>query len=145
MLPHNFCEVIEAQIAILQDKPFEILPDFRQGGLMDASGYEKGAGSVKLRAVIEPKEHLAGMLVIRELPAGTTTESLTASIEDAVRKKKLRIKSIDDFTAEQVEIEIKLAPGEDPKKAIDGPVPFHRVRAGHPRGPWSSAATGRWS
>ena len=53
------------------------------------------------------------------MPAGTTTDSLTASIEEAVRKKKIRIKSIDDFTAENVEIEIKLAPGEDAKKTID--------------------------
>jgi topoisomerase-4 subunit A len=118
ILPHNFCELIEAQIAILQHKSFELLPDFTQGGLMDASGYAKGTGRVRLRAVIVPKEHLAGTLVIRELPAGTTTDSLIASIEDAVRKKKLRIKSIDDFTAENVEIEIKLSPGEDPEKTI---------------------------
>ena len=118
VLPHNFCELIEAQIAILQGKPFELLPDFPQGGVMDASGYAKGAGKVKLRAVIEPKAHVAGTLVIRELPAGTTTDSLIASIEEAARKKKLRIKSIDDFTAENVEIEIKLTPGEDAKKTI---------------------------
>ena len=118
VLPHNFCELLEAQIAILQGKPFELLPDFAQGGLMDASGYAKGTGKVKLRAVIEPKPHLAGTLVIRELPAGTTTDSLIASIEDAARKKKIRIKSIDDFTAEQVEIEIKLAPGEDLRKTV---------------------------
>jgi topoisomerase-4 subunit A len=86
--------------------------------LMDASGYAKGIGRIRLRAVIQPKEHLAGTLVIRELPAGTTTDSLIASIEDAVRKKKLRIKSIDDFTAENVEIEIKLSPGEDAEKTI---------------------------
>ena len=78
----------------------------------------KGSGKVKLRAVIEPKPHLAGTLVIRELPAGTTTDTLIASIEDAARKKKIRIKSIDDFTAEHVEIEIKLVPGEDVHKTI---------------------------
>ncbi len=118
ILPHNFCELIEAQIAILQDKPFDLLPDFTQGGLMDATGYAKGIGRIKLRAVITPKEHLSGTLVIRELPAGTTTDALIASIEDAVRKKKLRIRSIDDFTAENVEIEIKLSPGEDAEKTI---------------------------
>ena len=118
ILPHNFCELIEAQIAILQNRPFELLPDFIQGGLMDATGYVKGTGRIKLRAVITPKEHLSGTLVIRELPAGTTTDSLIASIEDAVRKKKLRIKSIDDFTAENVEIEIRLSPGEDAEKTI---------------------------
>ncbi len=118
MLPHNFCELIEGQIAILQGKPFELLPDFPQGGIMDATGYAKGTGKVKLRAVIEAKPHVPGTLVIRELPAGTTTDSLIASIEDAARKKKIKIKSIDDFTAENVEIEIKLTPGEDPKKTI---------------------------
>ena len=118
ILPHNFNELLEAQIAILQNKPFELLPDFPQGGLMDASGYARGTGKVKLRAVIAPKPHVAGTLVIRELPAGTTTDSLIASIEDAARKKKIKIKSIDDFTAENVEIEIKLAPGEDAQKTI---------------------------
>lgn len=118
VLSHNFGELLEAQIAILQNKPFEILPDFPQGGFMDASAYDKGRGKVKLRAFIEPKEHLSGVLVIRELPAGTTTESLIASIEEAARKKKIRIKSLDDFTAETVEIEIKLMPGEDPQKVI---------------------------
>ena len=119
VLPHNFCELIEGQIAILQGKPFELLPDFPQGGLMDASAYAKGMGKVKLRAVIEPKAHIVGTLVIRELPAGTTTDSLISSIEEAARKKKIKIKSIDDFTAEHVEIEIKLSPGEDAKKVID--------------------------
>lgn len=118
ILPHNFNELLEAQIDILQGKPFTLVPDFQQGGSMDARDYQKGLGRVKLRAVIEPKSHLAGTLVIRELPAGTTTDSLIASIEDAARKKKIRVRSIDDFTAEKVEIEIKLAPGEDPKKAI---------------------------
>ena len=118
VLSHNFNELIEAQIAILQGKPFTLLPDFPQGGIMDAAGYAKGTGKIKLRAVIESKPHIAGTLVIRELPAGTTTDTLIASIEDAARKKKIRIKSIDDFTAENVEIEIKLAPGEDLKKTI---------------------------
>lgn len=118
VLPHNFGELIEAQIAILQDRPFTLLPDFQQGGIMDASGYEKGFGKIKVRAVIEPKPHTPGSLLIREIPPGTTTESIQASIEEAVRKKKLKVRSVDDFTAERVEIEVKLSPGEDPKKAI---------------------------
>lgn len=118
ILPHNFGELLEAQIAILQKKPFQLLPDFQQGGIMDASGYEKGFGKVRLRAVIEPKPHTPGTLVIRELPPGTTTETLLSSIEEAARKKKLKVRSIDDFTAERVEIEIKLAPGEDAKKTV---------------------------
>ncbi len=129
ILPHNFCELIQAQMAILQGKPFTLLPDFPQGGLMDAAGYEKGTGKIKLRASISAKEHVGGTIVIRELPAGTTTDTLIASIEEAARKKKIRIKSIDDFTAENVEIEIKLAPGEDAAKTIAALVSFHRMRA----------------
>ena len=118
ILPHNFTELLEAQIAILQNKPFELLPDLPTGGLMDASGYEKGFGKIRVRAVIEEKKTVAGTIVVREVPAGTTTDTLIASIEEAARKKKIRISSIDDFTAEKVEIELKLQKGEDPKKAI---------------------------
>ncbi len=118
VLPHNFGELLEAQIALLQDRPFTLLPDFQQGGIMDASGYERGYGKIKMRAVIEPKPHTPGSLLIREIPPGTTTESIQASIEEAVRKKKLKVRSVDDFTAEKVEIEVKLSPGEDSKKAI---------------------------
>ncbi len=118
ILPHNFSEVLEAQIAILQNKPFELLPDLPTGGLMDASGYERGFGKIRVRAIIEEKKGVAGTIVVRELPAGTTTDSLIASIEEAARKKKIRVSSIDDFTAEKVEIEIKLQKGEDTRKAI---------------------------
>ncbi|MEW6441820.1 MAG: DNA topoisomerase IV subunit A [bacterium] len=106
ILPHNFPELLEAQIAILEKKPFSILPDFPQGGLMDASEYNRGNGRVRLRARIEPKD--AETLVIREIPYGTTTDSLIASVEEAARKGRIRIKSISDFTSEKIEIEIKL-------------------------------------
>jgi topoisomerase-4 subunit A len=118
ILPHNFSELIESQIAILQNKPFELLPDLPTGGLMDASGYERGFGKIRVRAVIEEKKGVAGTIVVRELPAGTTTDTLIASIEEAARKKKIRVSSIDDFTAEKVEIEIKLQKGEDTRKAM---------------------------
>ncbi len=111
ILPHNFVELLEAQIAILQKKPFKLVPDFLQGGVMDASEYDDGNGRVRVRAVIERKD--AGTLVIREIPYGTTTESLIASIEDAARKKKIKIKSIQDFTAEKIEIEVALQADED--------------------------------
>jgi len=107
ILPHNFCELIQAQIAILQKKKFSILPDFQQGGRMDASEYNDGDGRVKVRAVIEIKNEKT--LVIRETPFGTTTSNLISSIEDAARKKKISIKSINDYTAEKIEIEITLA------------------------------------
>jgi topoisomerase-4 subunit A len=117
ILPHNFCELIEAQIAILNKKPVTVLPDFQQGGLMDASAYDEGRGVVKLRARIEKRDE--STLVVRELPFGTTTDSLIASVEEAARKGKVRVQSIQDFTSEQVEIAIGLQPEQDPAKAID--------------------------
>jgi len=117
ILPHNFTEMIEAQIAILNKKPFGVLPDFPQGGLMDASAYDDGRGHVLVRAQIEKKDEHT--LAIRELPFGATTDSLMASIEDAARKGKIKVKSINDFTAEQVEIEIQLPPEQDPDRAVE--------------------------
>jgi topoisomerase IV subunit A len=116
VLPHNFIELLKAQVAILQDRRFKLLPDFPQGGLMDASDYHKGDGKVKLRARIEKRE--SNKLVIREIPCSTTTESVIASIEEAARKRKLKLRSINDFTAAQVEIVLTLSPGEDVEKAI---------------------------
>ncbi|HXO98486.1 MAG TPA: DNA topoisomerase IV subunit A [Chthoniobacterales bacterium] len=116
ILPHNFIELLKAQVAILQDKRFRLLPDFPQGGLMDPSDYNKGNGKIKVRARIEKRDN--NRLVVRELPFGTTTETLIASIEDAARKKKIKIRSISDFTAANVEIVITLSPGEDQEKAI---------------------------
>jgi topoisomerase IV subunit A len=116
VLPHNFIELLKAQVAILQDRRFKLLPDFPQGGLMDASDYHKGNGKVKLRARIEKRE--SNKLVIREIPCSTTTESVIASIEEAARKRKLKLRSISDFTAAQVEIVLTLSPGEDVEKAI---------------------------
>ncbi len=115
ILPHNFTELLKAQIAVLEGRRFKLVPDFPQGGLLDASDYNRGNGKVRLRAKIEQQQ---GRLVIREIPAGTTTESVIASIEEAVRKRKLRVRSINDFTAAQVEVVITLAPGEDPEKAM---------------------------
>jgi topoisomerase-4 subunit A len=116
VLPHNFGELLVAQIAILQKKPFEIFPDFRQGGMMDVSEYADGTGRVRLRSHIEVRS--SNTLVIRSVPYGATTDSVIASIEAAAKKKSLRIKSINDFTAEAVEIEIVLAPDQDPDKTI---------------------------
>jgi topoisomerase IV subunit A len=116
VMPHNFIELLKAQVAILQDRRFKLLPDFPQGGLMDASEYDKGNGKVKLRARIEKRA--GNKLVIQEIPYSTTTESVIASIEDAVRKRKIKLRSINDFTAAQVEIVLTLSPGEDEEKAI---------------------------
>ncbi len=116
LLPHNFCELIEAQIAIMQKKPFTLYPDFFQGGMMDVSEYDDGNGKIKLRARFDQDQRTR--LVIREIPFGTTTESIISSIEDAVRKKKVPVRAINDFTAEHVEIELLLSPGTKPEKAI---------------------------
>ena len=117
ILPHNFPELLEAQIAILKKQPFKCLPDFTTGGLMDARDYQDGKGSVKVRAKIKVKDEAT--VVIKEIPPTTTTESLIASIEDAVQKGKLKVKSINDFTSETVEIEIRCHAGVDAEKLID--------------------------
>src|ERR1700746_46237 len=116
ILPHNFIELLKAQVSVLQNKRFKLFPDFQQGGLMDASEYDNGNGKIKLRAKIEKRD--SNKLVIREIPFSTTTESVIASIEEAARKRKIRIRSISDFTAAQVEIVVTLSPGEDQEKAI---------------------------
>jgi topoisomerase-4 subunit A len=116
VMPHNFIELLKAQVAVLQNKRFKLLPDFPQGGLMDTSEYDKGRGKIKLRAGIEKRE--SNKLIIREIPFSTTTESVIASIEEAARKRKIKIRSISDFTAAQVEIVVTLSPGEDQEKAI---------------------------
>lgn len=121
ILPHNFIELLEAQIEILREKkrtPVELnlLPDFQTGGLMDVSEYNKGNGKIKLRSRIEPRQN--NKLVITELPHGTTTDTLTTSIEEAVKRKKVPVRAIHDFTAEKVEIELTLTQGAQQEKAI---------------------------
>jgi topoisomerase-4 subunit A len=117
VLPHNFAELLKSQIAILSKQSFRILPDFPQGGLMDGGAYDDGRGHVLVRARIEKKD--SHRLVIRELPYGATTDSLMSSIEEASRRGKIRIRSLNDFTAGQAEIEIQLPPEQDPDRAIE--------------------------
>jgi len=83
ILPHNFPELLEAQIAILKQQPFKCLPDFPTGGQMDARDYQDGKGSVKVRAKLRVKDE--STILIKEIPPTTTTDSLIASIEDAAR------------------------------------------------------------
>jgi topoisomerase-4 subunit A len=117
ILPHNFPELLEAQIAILKKQPFKCLPDFQTGGLMDARGYKDGAGEIKVRAKIKIKDE--STVLITEIPPTTTTDSLMGSIEDASRKGKIKVKSVDDFTAEDVEIQIKAPSGVSTEKLVD--------------------------
>ena len=109
ILPHNFCELLRAQIAVLKGEPFELLPDFATGGLVDTTEYDDGRGKVKVRARIDVSSEKT--IVIREVPFSTTTESLIASIENAAQKGKVKISSIDDFTTDTVEIEVGLPRG----------------------------------
>ena len=117
ILPHNFNELLRAQIAILRDEDFQIFPDFPQKGLLDVSDYQDGNGKVRIRAKIEAKDDKT--VVIREIPFGATTQSLTDSIEKVAKAGKIKIISINDFTAEEVEIEIKLARGVHAQDTID--------------------------
>ncbi len=116
ILPHNFIELLEAEIAIIQKKPFELYPDFQLGGIMDASEYSDGTGKVKIRAKIEKEDK--NRLVITELPWGETTDSLSTSIEEAIKKKKVPVRKIHDLTSEEVRIELELQTGASQEKAI---------------------------
>ncbi len=117
ILPHNFGELLQAQIAILKKQTFKVLPDFQTGGLMDAREYRDGAGQIKVRAKIKIKDD--STVLIQEIPPTTTTDSLTASIEDASRKGKIKVKSINDFTSEEVEIEVRAAGGVSASQLAD--------------------------
>ncbi len=109
ILPHNFPELLKAQIAILKGEKFKCLPDFSQGGLMDASDYEDGRGRIRIRAKLEVDGDKK--IVIREIPFGTTTESIMASIETAVQKGKVKLSEISDRTGSEVEIELEMPRG----------------------------------
>ena len=117
ILPHNFCEVVEAQIGYLKGKKFNLYPDFPTGGQIDVSEYNDGNGKVLIRAVLDTKD--PKRIVVRELPFGYTSESLITSIEDAAKKGKLKISSIADYTTKGVEIDIHLARGILSKDTVD--------------------------
>jgi topoisomerase-4 subunit A len=119
ILPHNFIELIDASIAYLQGKTFELYPDFPTGGMIDVSRYNDGlrGGLVRIRAKIAKLERKA--LVITELPFGQNTTSLIDSILKANEKGKIKIRKIDDNTAGNVEIVVHLLPGTDPDITID--------------------------
>ena len=120
ILPHNFVELIDASIDALRGKKTHIVPDFLTGGMADFSDYNGGlrGGKVRVRAKIK-KDDAARCLVITEIPFGTTTSSLIDSILKANEKGKIKIKKIEDNTAEFVEIMVHLATGVSPDKTID--------------------------
>lgn len=118
ILPHNFNDLCRAAINHLQGKTFRILPDFPTGGTADFSEYNDGerGGKVKVRAKIEERSKY--VLAVTELPYGVTTESLIESILAANAKGKIKIKHVDDNTADKVEILIHLPQGAEPDKVI---------------------------
>lgn len=119
VLPHNFCELLEASVDILKGKDFEIYPDFQTGGLIDVSNYNDGqrGGKVRVRARIEEEDKK--MLVIRDIPFGVTTTSLCDSIVKANDAGKIKIKKVEDNTAAEVEIHVHLASGVSPDITMD--------------------------
>jgi topoisomerase IV subunit A len=119
ILPHNFCELIEASIKYLKGRKFELLPDFQTGGTMDASNYNDGkrGGKIRVRAIIEEQDKKT--LVIRSVPFGVTTTQLMESIVKANDTGKIKIKKVTDHTAADVEIIIELAAGISPDITID--------------------------
>ena len=115
ILSHNFKELLEAQIAILNGQNFQLYPDFLHGGIMNVADYNDGNGKVTVRAKIDIDGR---RLIIREIPAMTDTERLIASIEKAANKNKIKIASINDYTAEKIEIEVVAARGYNPEKTL---------------------------
>jgi topoisomerase IV subunit A len=118
ILPHNFNDLCRAAINHLQGKSFRILPDFPTGGTADFSEYNDGerGGKVKVRAKIEARSKY--LLAVTELPFGVTTESLIESVLAANAKGKIKVKHVDDNTADSVEILIHLPQGSEPEKVI---------------------------
>ena len=117
ILSHNVHEVIEAEKACLRGEPFQLFPDFPTGGLIDCTEYKDGLGKIVARAKMDTSDDKK--IVITELPYGSTSESLMDSIEKAARNGKVKIASINDFTADTVNIEIRLPRGVYVKDVVD--------------------------
>lgn len=119
ILPHNFLELIDASIAILRNKSFEIYPDFQTGGLIDVERYNDGLRGGKLRIRARIVQESNKLLKITEIPFSKNTSNLIDSILSANDKGKIKIKKIDDNTSDSVEINLYLAPGVSPDQTID--------------------------
>ncbi|MBL0306922.1 MAG: DNA gyrase/topoisomerase IV subunit A [Chitinophagaceae bacterium] len=119
ILPHNFCELIDAAVKYLRGRKFELYPDFLTGGMLDIADYNQGkrGGKVKVRAHIEEVDKKT--LAIRSVPYGVTTTQLMESIVKANDQGKIKIKKVTDNTAADVEIQVDLAPGISPDITID--------------------------
>ena len=118
IMPHNFVELIEQSINHLRGKGVKIYPDFPNGGMIDVSNYNDGLRGGKIRVRAKIKKESNKLLVVTEVPYGTTT-SLIESILKANDKGKIKIKKIEDNTAATAEVMIHLAPGVSPDKTLD--------------------------
>lgn len=117
ILPHNSLEVLDAMASCLKGESFALYPDFPGGGIVDVNEYDDGRGRVSIRAklnISDPKR-----IIIEELPYGKTSEAIIHSVEDAAKKGKLKISSINDYTAEKVNIEINLARNTYAQEIVD--------------------------
>jgi topoisomerase-4 subunit A len=119
ILPHNFCEIVEAAIKYLKNKKFELYPDFGTGGMIDVANYNDGARGGKVRVRVHIEEIDKKTLAIKDVPYGTTTTQLVDSILKANDSGKIKIKSVTDNTAKDVELQIQLAPGVTTDQTID--------------------------
>jgi len=119
ILPHNFCELIDASIKYLKNKKIELYPDFQTGGLVDISNYNDGkrGGKIKVRCLIEELDKKS--LIIRDVPYGVTVSQLCESITKANDAGKIKIKKLTEYTGKHVEIQIDLAPGISSDITID--------------------------
>jgi topoisomerase-4 subunit A len=119
IMPHNFRELCQASMAVLRGREFQLYPDFPTGGLADISNYQSGqrGGKIRLRATIEKVDKT--LLIIRDIPYGTTTTALMESIVKASEANKIKIKKVVDNTAADVEIQVQLPPGISPDLTID--------------------------
>ena len=120
ILPHNFCEICDAALAYLRGDEFQLYPDFPTAGEIDVSRYNDGerGGAVRIRAKIQKSDDNK-TLIITEIPFGTTTTKIIETIMRAVQKGKIKVRKVDDFTAEEARIEVQLAPGSSSDKTID--------------------------
>jgi topoisomerase IV subunit A len=119
ILPHNFCEIIDAAIKYLRGKKFELLPDFLTGGMIDATNYNDGIRGGKVRVRVHIEELDKKTLLIKDVPYGVTTTQLIDSIIKANDQGKIKIKKVTDNTAAEVELQVDLAPGISPDITID--------------------------
>ena len=119
ILPHNFCEIIDASIKCLKGRKFELYPDFQTGGMVDTTNYNDGerGGKVKVRCRIEELDKKS--LIIRDVPYGVTVSQLCESITKANDNGKIKIKKLTEFTGANIEIQVDLAPGISPDITID--------------------------